>query len=192
MFGDEGQNLRQIELPDPKDGKCVLCGKQFSNMQNARRHVREMHGGEKRSFDCHLCGMVFTRQRNFKEHMTRFHPAPLSIPHWRGSTHLLSPNPRSNKTNKQTNNFPDGFADMINLFGISGGLDLDLTVDGAGVSRGIKCSHCGKIFATVGSSRRHYREVHAQSSKIECQYCGTTFGRKENLIRHISKFHVDK
>ena len=95
MFGDEGQNLRQIELPDPKDGKCVLCGKQFSNMQNARRHVREMHGGEKRSFDCQLCGMVFTRQRNFKEHMTRFH-------HWCGSTHLLSPNPRSNKqTNKQ-------------------------------------------------------------------------------------------
>lgn len=81
MFGDEGQNQRQIELPDPKDGKCVLCGKQFSNMQNARRHVREMHGGEKRSFDCHLCGMVFTRQRNFKEHMTRFHPAPLLIPH---------------------------------------------------------------------------------------------------------------
>jgi len=73
MFGDEGQNLRQIELPDPKDGRCVLCGKQFSNMQNARRHVREMHGGEKRSFDCQLCGMVFTRQRNFKEHMTRFH-----------------------------------------------------------------------------------------------------------------------
>jgi len=86
----------------------------------------------------------------------------------------------------------DGTKDMINLFGISGGLDLDLTVDGAGVSRGIKCSHCGKIFATVGSSRRHYREVHAQSSKIECQYCGTTFGRKENLVRHISKFHVDK
>ena len=96
------------------------------------------------------------------------------------------------RTKKQTNNFPDGFADMINLFGISGGLDLDLTVDGVGVSRGIKCSHCGKIFATVGSSRRHYREVHAQSSKIECQYCGTTFGRKENLVRHISKFHVDK
>ena len=90
---------------------------------------------------------------------------------------------------KQTNNFPDGFADMINLFGISGGLDLGLTADGAGIGRGIKCSHCGKIFATIGSSRRHYREVHAQSSKIECQYCGTTFGRKENLVRHISKFH---
>jgi uncharacterized Zn-finger protein len=106
---------------------------------------------------------------------------------------LAQPKPQiKQKTNKQTNNFPDGFADMINLFGISGGLDLDLTVDGAGVSRGIKCTHCGKIFATVGSSRRHYREVHAQSSKIECQYCGTTFGRKENLVRHISKFHVDK
>ena len=99
MFGDEGQNLRQIELPDPKDGKCVLCGKQFSNMQNARRHVREMHGGEKRSFDCQLCGMVFTRQRNFKEHMTRFHHWSLidvALPTCSAQT--------PDQTNKQTKN----------------------------------------------------------------------------------------
>ena len=54
--------------------------------------------------------------------------------------------------------------------------------------RRIKCLHCDKIFSTIGSSRRHYREVHAQTSKLECQFCGTTFGRRENLQRHLSKY----
>jgi len=54
----------------------------------------------------------------------------------------------------------------------------------------IKCpiKHCGKVFSTIGSSRRHYREVHAQTSKLECQFCGTTFGRRENLQRHQTKY----
>ena len=52
-----------------------------------------------------------------------------------------------------------------------------------------KCLECTRTFQHNRTARRHFKEKHAQSSKIECQYCSTTFCRKENLIRHISKFH---
>ena len=58
-----------------KEGKCTICGKVFSNNQNARRHVREMHF-EKPSdigYKCHLCGSTYGRNRAFREHMAKTH-----------------------------------------------------------------------------------------------------------------------
>ena len=73
-----GYNRFVMGVTCDETGKCLLCGKQFSNVPNARRHVKEIHGGQRRSqaqkFECQLCGLEFNRRKIFLEHMTRYHP----------------------------------------------------------------------------------------------------------------------
>ena len=75
MLGVDGQNLGQIELPDPKDGKCQICGKQFTHIPNARRHMREKHGSQdqKSKLECQICGATFGRKGNLLRHVTNSH-----------------------------------------------------------------------------------------------------------------------
>ena len=75
MLGVDGQNLGHIELPDPKDGKCQICGKQFTHIPNARRHMRERHGGldQKSKLECQICGATFGRKGNLLRHITKSH-----------------------------------------------------------------------------------------------------------------------
>ena len=54
-------------------GKCLICGKQFSSPNNARRHVMEIHRTANQKFDCPICGKEFTQLRYFKQHMNYNH-----------------------------------------------------------------------------------------------------------------------
>ena len=56
-----------------KEGKCLVCGKVFSNSQNARRHAREIHMESSTEFKCHICGSTYGRNRAYKEHMGKVH-----------------------------------------------------------------------------------------------------------------------
>ena len=67
ILGVEGQNL---ELPDPKNGKCTICGKQFSNYHNARRHMREQH---ETRLECKFCGVTKSRKSYLMQHIAKFH-----------------------------------------------------------------------------------------------------------------------
>ena len=58
-------------------GSCPICGKQFSNPKSARRHVKEIHEGQKRirdQFKCQICGRDFIRRYLLNEHTSLFHP----------------------------------------------------------------------------------------------------------------------
>ena len=57
-------------------GKCPVCGKQFANPKSARRHVKEIHEGQKRirdQFKCQICGREFIRRYLLNEHTTLVH-----------------------------------------------------------------------------------------------------------------------
>ena len=63
--------------------KCLICGKQFSNSQNARRHVRKIHegqGSQNRKIKCQICGAEYETYQFFKDHMTLYHPAAIGVP----------------------------------------------------------------------------------------------------------------
>ena len=55
--------------------KCVVCEKTFTNMQNARRHVRTLHihSGKEIAIDCEICQQSFTKLRSFDDHMRTKH-----------------------------------------------------------------------------------------------------------------------
>ena len=51
----------------------------------------------------------------------------------------------------------------------------------------IKCLNCGVLFSTLGSARRHFKEVHLQiGGKIfSCQNCQKTFKRRYKYQAHL-------
>ena len=55
--------------------KCAVCEKIFTNMQNARRHVRTLHvhGGTEIALRCDICQQSFTKLRSFDDHMRTKH-----------------------------------------------------------------------------------------------------------------------
>ena len=59
-----------LELPEPKDGKCVICNKQFSSASVAGRHMREQHGPK---LQCKFCGIVISRKGNLLKHIAKLH-----------------------------------------------------------------------------------------------------------------------
>ena len=57
--------------------KCLLCDKEFSNMYNARTHIKELHSdtkpAERPLHFCHVCGATFTVARSRLNHLMRKH-----------------------------------------------------------------------------------------------------------------------
>ena len=57
--------------------KCLLCDKEFSNMYNARTHLKELHNdttpAERPLHFCHVCGATFTVARSRLNHLMRKH-----------------------------------------------------------------------------------------------------------------------
>ena len=56
--------------------KCLLCAKEFSNMYNARTHIKELHSdkqAERPLHFCHVCGATFTVARSRLNHLMRKH-----------------------------------------------------------------------------------------------------------------------
>ena len=51
---------------------CDLCGSQFRDRSNARRHVRFVHSAEQ-SVDCEFCGATLKNIRCLKAHVKSIH-----------------------------------------------------------------------------------------------------------------------
>ena len=55
-------------------GKCLACGKVFSNFHNCRTHFREVHSGEQSEVhECHICGAKFGLARSKANHLMKKH-----------------------------------------------------------------------------------------------------------------------
>ena len=55
--------------------RCVVCEKTFTNMQNARRHVKTLHvhSGTETDLTCDICQQSFIKLRSFDDHMRTKH-----------------------------------------------------------------------------------------------------------------------
>ena len=80
LHGDQAQKQQQearsygvVRLSNGQ-GKCLACGKVFSNFHNCRTHFREVHSGEQGEVhECHICGARFGLARSKANHLMKKH-----------------------------------------------------------------------------------------------------------------------
>ena len=58
-------------------------------------------------------------------------------------------------------------------------------------SKKFLCRQCNQTFARMDGFRRHYNNLHSNTSLIPCAYknCSSTFKRKDNYQTHLKKYH---
>jgi len=52
---------------------CTMCGKDFIQKSDAKRHIIAKHSGIKQHVDCSICGKMFKNQQTVKSHMRQTH-----------------------------------------------------------------------------------------------------------------------
>ena len=59
-----------------EDGKtawrCLVCGKDFLNKSNGKRHVQTMHF-EAPNYECEVCGKVLKNKNSYQNHISITH-----------------------------------------------------------------------------------------------------------------------
>lgn len=66
----------------PKQKKrpiCYLCGRDFTNVSNLRRHLNTLHLERKQKFKCFKCEEVFTDKRTLNNHQRCSHREAQSV-----------------------------------------------------------------------------------------------------------------
>lgn len=53
------------------------------------------------------------------------------------------------------------------------------------------CTHCGKLFSTKSTLKKHFMWTHTTLRPFMCDICGSTFKRNDHLKLHREHFHVN-
>ena len=73
ILGALDEHLAQIDPSDKRSSwSCLICGKDFLNKGNGRRHIETLHY-ETPSLECPQCGKILKNKNSFSNHMTLIH-----------------------------------------------------------------------------------------------------------------------
>merc|ERR1711915_49556 len=71
--GDLDEYMSQLDPADKKSAwRCLMCGKDYQNKPNCRRHVDTQHF-DAPPVNCDLCGKTLKNQNSFQNHMVIVH-----------------------------------------------------------------------------------------------------------------------
>ncbi|KAH0618334.1 hypothetical protein JD844_017437 [Phrynosoma platyrhinos] len=152
---------------------CDICGRQFNDTGNLKRHIECTHGG-KRKWTCFICGKSVRERTTLKEHL-RIHSGE--------KPHLCSICGQSEK------------AHQCEECGKCFGRRDHLTVHYKSVHLGEKvwqkykatfhqCEVCKKVFKGKSSLEMHFR-THSGEKPYKCQICNQSFRIKKTLTKHM-------
>ena len=148
----------------PKEYKCDLCNKEFSQNHSLKIHVQSVHEGIKKQ--CKYCDKTFSSSNYLKMHINRVHKGPFesNIPMENNKT--ATTNVGSQEESKEPNvteKLPKKF----------------------------QCDSCDKSFTQSHNLKRHVQCVHEGmvEERQVCPQCNKSFKNKNSLNVHIWNIH---
>ena len=73
LIGEVEEYLVQVDPSDKKSAwKCLLCGKDYQNRPNCRRHIETQHF-DAPSVKCDVCGKCLKNKNSYQNHMVIVH-----------------------------------------------------------------------------------------------------------------------
>ena len=152
----------------PKEYKCDICKKDYSQYDDLDHHITEVHGIGARH-QCNICDAVFTRKETLESHY--------------GLCKSSSSKPKKFKCDLCDKQY-------------SRQHDVDCHIKEVHCEVKFTCDICGDDYSTKSNLYRHIREVHSgPGEKYKCDYgfvnqkCQAYFNRKEHLDEHKKGGH---
>nr|XP_055058949.1 zinc finger and BTB domain-containing protein 41 [Misgurnus anguillicaudatus] len=175
---------------------CEICGRQFNDTGNRKRHIECTHGG-KRKWTCYLCGKSVRERTTLREHM-RIHSG--EKPHLcsicgqsfrHGSSYRLHLRVHHDDKRYECDECGKSFIRHDHLK-----KHKKIHTE----ERAHQCEECGKCFRRADHLTVHYKSIHL-GEKIwrrykavvhQCQVCKKEFRGKTNLMSHLRTHSGEK
>ncbi|KAK2492807.1 hypothetical protein MC885_007581 [Smutsia gigantea] len=168
---------------------CDICGRQFNDTGNLKRHIECTHGG-KRKWTCFICGKSVRERTTLKEHL-RIHSG--EKPHLcsicgqsfrHGSSYRLHLRVHhDDKRYKATFHQCDVCKKIF-----KGKSSLEMHFRTHSGEKPYKCQICNQSFRIKKTLTKHL-VIHSDARPFNCQHCNATFKRKDKLKYHIDHVH---
>ncbi|OWK08261.1 hypothetical protein Celaphus_00011269, partial [Cervus elaphus hippelaphus] len=185
---------------------CDICGRQFNDTGNLKRHIECTHGG-KRKWTCFICGKSVRERTTLKEHL-RIHSG--EKPHLCNFTYeyimmikdmsVMNVGKRSFVmiTLRSTRRYIQ-VRRLISVKNVENALAVGIislsiikvyTLERrCGKSeKPYKCQICNQSFRIKKTLTKHL-VIHSDARPFNCQHCNATFKRKDKLKYHIDHVH---
>ncbi|KAM4642734.1 zinc finger and BTB domain-containing protein 41 [Discoglossus pictus] len=175
---------------------CDICGRQFNDTGNLKRHIEYTHGG-KRKWTCFICGKSVRERTTLKEHL-RIHSG--EKPHLcsicgqnfrHGSSYRLHLRVHHDDKRYECNDCGKSF------------IRHDHLTKHRKIHSGEKehqCEECGKCFGRRDHLTVHYKSVHLgekvwqkyKATFHQCEVCKKVFKGKSSLDMHFRTHSGEK
>ncbi|CAG5896998.1 unnamed protein product [Menidia menidia] len=179
---------------------CEICGRQFNDTGNKKRHIECTHGG-KRKWTCFVCGKSVRERTTLTEHL-RIHSG--EKPHLcsicgqsfrHSSSYRLHLRVHHDDKRYECDECGKTFIRHDHLTKhqkIHSGrrrlVRKRTSVKNAGSEKPHRCPECHQTFRIKKTLTKHM-VIHSDARPFNCPHCSATFKRKDKLKYHVDHVH---
>lgn len=179
--------------PESVSFVCEICDKKTVNLENLKRHIKELHDNLK--FKCKFCDYQCGRRNRLLNHLSAIHDEKTPF-HCDGcdakfgTSQLLRQHKQTVHRNRNQRPKEPAFVCLIckKAFVFANALSRhSLEVHGTG--QAYQCLICDKKYTCRKGLADHVRIQHENIKKYVCPICDRRFGRNSEWHNHISLVH---
>ncbi|VVD05371.1 unnamed protein product [Leptidea sinapis] len=198
---------KRVIKVDISNLKCKLCAQRYTELDEMRKHLTEVHGKEFNTagnglmaynltpndglLSCHKCSKMFNSFFLLNRHMNVHFSVVCEtcglgfISHQRLTNHRVVHQDGVHKCGKCDQVFSTKLKLRYHVFKKHDMTNLKRV-------KPLKCPHCLERFAEHYRKMTHLREVHGITFTFDCQLCKAILPTRRALTEHTTKHHTQK